>query len=155
MRKARSGSWHCRCNSRTYRAELRRSLGSFTGLRRSGLHAATAGSWVDEFVPSITLRIQQRSEVSVVDPRMCLRGDTRLRPVGDAEPSRLQHGKIIGPIADRQRGVALQPELSRNFEQRCELRVPSEDRLFHAFEAAISAEEAVGAIFVEAGPWRH
>ena len=86
----------------------------------------------------------------MVDPRMCLRGDTRLRPVGDAEPSRLQHGKIIGPIADRQRGVALQPELSRNFEQRCELRVPSEDRLFHAFEAAISDDEAVGAIFVEA-----
>ena len=54
-----------------------------------------------KLIPPIALRIQQRGEVAVVDPRRGRGGDRRLGVVGDAEPGGFDHAEIVGAVADR------------------------------------------------------
>ena len=56
-----------------------------------------------KLIPSIPLRIEQRREVAVVDPRG---GGGRYRGlgvIGDAEARLLDHAEIVGAVADHQR----------------------------------------------------
>ena len=56
-----------------------------------------------KLVPPIPLRIQQRGEVAVVDPRRGGGGDRGLGVIGDAEAGLLDHAEIVGAVADHQR----------------------------------------------------
>src|SRR6201986_2716136 len=65
-------------------------------------------SWAGELpphnlVPPITLRIEQRGEVAVVDPHGGRVGDGGFGVVGDAETGAFDHPKIVGAVADHQR----------------------------------------------------
>ena len=57
----------------------------------------------DELVPPIALRIEQRGEIAVVDPRRGGCGDRGLGVIGDAEAGGLDHAEIVGAVAGRQR----------------------------------------------------
>ena len=58
---------------------------------------------VHELLPPIALRIEQRRQVGVVDPRMGRGGDGGLGAEGDAEAGLLQHGEVVGAVADGHR----------------------------------------------------
>ena len=49
----------------------------------------------------VALEIEQRGQVAVVDAGARLGGDDRLGVEGDAQPGRLDHGQVIGAVADR------------------------------------------------------
>ena len=61
---------------------------------RSSLNSA------DELVPLVSLHVKQRGEIAMVDARMRGRRDRGLGVIGDAEARRLDHGEIVGAVAD-------------------------------------------------------
>src|SRR5439155_21559060 len=124
--RPRCAPWPCRCN-RPRLASARREL-----------------------LPAIALEIEQRVKIAVIDAGVRARGDLRLGPIGDAEARGLEHGEIVAAVADRKRVLALRPEPLRKLDQRRALRVPPEDRLLDAGDAAGLDGEPVGAMFLKA-----
>jgi hypothetical protein len=56
------------------------------------------------------LRIEKRVEIAMIYARMRSGGDGGFGVVGDAEAGLLQHGEIVGAVADRQRLGVLEAE---------------------------------------------
>ena len=73
-----------------------------------------------KLIPPIPLRVQQRREVAVVDPRGGRRRNRRLGVVGDAEPCRLDHAEIVGAVAGHQRVDGVEIEGFAELNQGCE-----------------------------------
>jgi hypothetical protein len=64
---------------------------------------------LDEIPAHETLGVEQCGEVGVLDARVRAPGHLGLGAIGDAEAGGLQHRKIVGAVADRQRVVELKP----------------------------------------------
>jgi tRNA dimethylallyltransferase len=80
---------------------------------------------------------------------MGFRSDRGLGAIGDAEARRLEHGEIVGPVADRQYLVRRKAEPRRNLTQGLQLGGGAEDRIGDfSRQLAVRAEETVGAILV-------
>ena len=82
-----------------------------------------------KLVPPVALRIQQRGEIAVVDPRGGRGGDRGLGVIGDAEAGCLDHAEIVGAVADHQRVDVVEIEGFAQLDQRRELGCAAEDRL--------------------------
>ena len=65
----------------------------------------------------------------MVDARRRPRRHRRLGVIGDAEAGGLDHGEIVGAVADRQRVDGGEAEGLAQLQQRRELGVAAEDRL--------------------------
>ena len=90
-----------------------------------------------ETVARVALEIEKRGEVGVAHLRICFGGDDGLCPIGNAEPSRLQHGEVVCAVAHRD-------HLSRQNSMRGGLLIqggklgfPSLNRLGGARKAAV------------------
>ncbi len=87
----------------------------------------------------------------MLDARVCSSRDFGLGAVGDSEPGGLQHRKIVGAVADRQRVVRREPHCGGDLVERGELGVLAEDRLHDlAGQLAAIDQEHIGAILVGA-----
>ena len=75
-------------------------------------------AYPDELLAPIALRIEQRGEVAVVDPRGGGGRDGGLGVVGDAEPGVLDHAEIVGAVADGQRVDVVEVESFAQLDQR-------------------------------------
>src|SRR4051812_42577659 len=74
-------------------------------------------------------RINQRSQVRVVDPRMRCCRNGRLCAERHSEACFPEHGEVVGAVADRQGFVAGEPVALPQFYQGGELRLAAQDRL--------------------------
>ena len=73
------------------------------GARRLGGPLERSRLFRHELMRGKTLRVEQGGEVAMIDPRLRGGGDRGLGVIGDAEAGGLQHGEIIGAVADGQR----------------------------------------------------
>ena len=87
----------------------------------------------------------------MIDPRGRGGCDRGLGMVGDAETGCLDHAEVVGAVANHQRIEIVEIECLAQFDQGCELRVASQDRLCHgAGKLAVLDQQGIGAIFLEA-----
>ena len=63
-----------------------------------------------KFVAPVALRIQKRGQIAMIDTRMRRCCDRGLCVIGDAEPCLLQHGEIVGAVADGECVGAIEAE---------------------------------------------
>ena len=94
-----------------------------------GSSSRRRGCYPHKLLAPIALRIQQRGEVAVVDPRGGSGGDRGLGVIGDAEARRLDHAEIVGAVAGHQRVDVVEVEDFAKLDQRCQLGGAAEDRL--------------------------
>ena len=98
----------------------------------------------------IALRIEQRGQISMIQPRMGCCGNRRLGMIGDAQSSHTQHVEIVGTIARGQRREFWQSKLLTQRKQADALGLAAEDRLGNASgKCAILDNQFVGAIHIE------
>src|SRR5206468_11789076 len=83
----------------------------------------------DEFLSTITLGVQQRGEVGILDPGAGRRGDRRFGPERHAKSRLLKHREIIRSVSDGKRFGRLQPEPRPQFDESSELRLSPDDWL--------------------------
>lgn len=86
----------------------------------------------------------------MINPSMRGGGDSGLGVIGDPETGALDHGKIVGPVADRERFLQRHLQIAREFEQRVELGLAAKDRLIDlAGHLAVLDQQGVGMILIE------
>jgi tRNA dimethylallyltransferase len=108
---------------------------------------------LDEILARKALRVEQRRKIGVLDARVRRSRDLGLGAIGDAEAGRLQHRKIVGTVADRQRFVKRRPHRARDLRERTELGVLTEDRLHDlAGQLSVVDHEHIGPVLVGAEP---
>ena len=66
----------------------------------AGCGATTAGLSLHKLLAPIPLRIEQRGEIAVINPRSSRSSHSRLGVIRHAQPRRLYHRQIIGAVAD-------------------------------------------------------
>ena len=119
-----------------------RRLGGPLGDRRLFRHELMRGK---------TLRVEQGGEVAMIDPRLRGGGDRGLGVISDAEACGLQHGEIVGAVADGQRFLRRELVRDRQFLERGELGGLAQNRLGDpSGEASALDQQGVGAVLVEA-----
>src|ERR1700753_340578 len=84
---------------------------------------------VGKLLAPVSLRVQQRRKVAVIDAYMGGRRDGGLGVVGDAEARGLDHTEIIGAVADHQGIEVVEIESLAQFDQGGELGGAAPDRL--------------------------
>lgn len=114
--------------------------------------AANSGqSHAREFVFRVTLQIEQRRQVAMVDAGVGGFGDDGFGVEGDAEARCLDHAEIVRAIADGHGFMGLQAQFVAQLQQRLDFCLASEDRFSDpAGELAVGDGQFVGLIGVEA-----
>ena len=90
-----------------------------------------------ETVAGVALEIKKRGKVPVAHLRLRFGGDDGLCPIGNAEPSRLQHGEVVCAIANRDHLTVRNPMRGGLLIQGGKLGFPSLNRLRNTRKAAI------------------
>src|SRR5579872_1594565 len=109
-----------------------------------------------EPVGGVALEVEERGEVGVIDAGVGPGRHDRLGAVGDAEAGGLEHGEVVGAVADGERVGEIDAGQGGFLDQRGELCVAAEDGLGdEAGERTVGLEQAVGALGVEAGRLGH
>src|SRR5882724_7399284 len=57
--------------------------------------------FLHKLIPPVPLRVQQRGEIAVIDPRRRRGGDGRFGVAGDAKAGGLDHVEVVGAVANR------------------------------------------------------
>src|ERR1700722_19713299 len=87
----------------------------------------------------VSLRVEQRREIAMVDARAGRGGDDGLRVIRDAEPCVRNHQQVVGAVAQDQGFFFFETERGTQFDERRELGVASEYRRLHAAGEAAAA----------------
>ena len=110
----------------------------------------------DELATAVALQVQHGGEVAMVDAGRCRCPHLRLGVVGHAEAHRLEHGDVVGAIAEAKRLLVRQAELGPQFEQAVQLGLGAGDCAGDiAGERSVPRFELVADKRIEAGCARH
>src|SRR4051794_13333994 len=82
----------------------------------------------DEFVAPVSLRVERRGKIAVVDAGGGGGRDRGLGVVGDTEACRLDHAEIVGAVADRERIDLVEIKGLAQLDQGSELGSAADDR---------------------------
>jgi hypothetical protein len=104
----------------------------------------------DKIFPPVSLRVEQRGEIAVIDPRCGGGGDRRLGVVGHAQSGMFDHVEVVGAIADRKRVDVVEVEGFEQVDEGCKFRGAAEHRLRHfAGQLAVANDEPIGAVLLK------
>jgi hypothetical protein len=99
---------------------------------RSGRFVGFSGKGISlllDFLRAIALQIQQPGQVAMVEAKSCGGHDSGLGAEGYTKPGALQHGYVVGAVADGGRGLQGQAQMRGDPHEHRLLPGPVEDGL--------------------------
>ena len=82
-----------------------------------------------KFGSFVSLKMEKRAKIPVIDPETCRFADIRLSAKGDTHARSLQHRQIVSPVTNRHRQRLINPECGAERVESNAFRIPSQDWL--------------------------
>src|SRR5688572_27038442 len=88
------------------------------------------GLFLYELLGLVSLYVEQRRQIRMIEPCMSRGRHCRLGPEGDTETRFAQHGEVVGAVTHGHGLVQSQTKAGAQLDQGCKLRLATENGFF-------------------------